>query len=306
MPHRAVLRTALGALLYYYDRAQAVGWVLVPLALAYAGCAVGSHYEAMADTARFALNEYKKHNRNKESTLNNVIKALLLVAVLVPGTAFSAKFSGVCDGVTDDTPALNADIAVALGGPDKIIEFPGRQCAFLSQPMPISGSVSLIGQSKSSTVLIRKFNGNLLTVHGQGTRIENLTLYADAGTTGGIGIYMESSESLGAGGNHVIRSVWITGKGTWAIPLFAMGQFKTVAPIGIRTITLQDVSVFNATSWAAELWNCIGCEWFGGGAYQGFGTTQAIAIGGGSVKNRVDANIDWAASTVWSGAMRTP
>jgi len=65
------------------------------------------------------------------------------------------------------------------------------------------------------------------------------------------------------------------------------------------------VSVFNATWQAMTWWGCVSCEWFGGGAYQGFGTTQAIVIGGNNAyKDYVSANVDWASSTGYSGVMR--
>ena len=54
-------------------------------------------------------------------------------------------------------------------------------------------------------------------------------------------------------------------------------------------------------------WNCIACEWFGGGAYQGFGTTQALAVGGAlGTENLIHAQIDQAASTIWAGQLRAP
>lgn len=218
---------------------------------------------------------------------------------------FAAPFEGVCDGITDDAPALTAQILSASQSADKEIVFPARQCAFYSAPAALVRGVSLIGQGKSNTVLIRKFNGNFLTIYEQGSRVESLTIYADPGTSGGIGIYMVSSEARGAGGNHVVRSVWITGIGTWVVPLFGDGTLKTTAPKGLRAVTLTDVSVFNATFWAYTCWDCVSVEWFGGGAYQGFGTTQAVAIGGPQgALNYVNANIDYAASTIYPEVMR--
>jgi hypothetical protein len=220
-------------------------------------------------------------------------------------SASAAPFQGACNGVTNDTPALDAQALAAVTGRDKEISFPSGQCLFFTPPAPIRGGVSLIGQSKSTTVFIRKYSGSFLTIYGQGSRVENLTIYADAGTSGGVGIYMASSEAEGAGGNHVLKHLWITGSGTWSIPVFLDGSGKTVAPKGIRTVTAYDLSVFNATGWALECWDCVGFEWFGGGAYQGFGATQAIVIGGPQGANSyVNAMIDRAASTIYPSAMR--
>jgi hypothetical protein len=99
--------------------------------------------------------------------------------------------------------------------------------------------------------------------------------------------------------------VWITGEGTYTLPLFLDGLNRTVAPIGLRTVRLDNVTVFNGTWWAVEWWNCVSCEWFGGGVYQGFGTTQAIVVGGPqSQNNYINAHIDWPASYVWPGSFR--
>jgi len=233
------------------------------------------------------------------------MKKYLFLLLLVCSSAFSAPFQGVCDGVTNDTPALNAQILSASTSRDKEIVFPAATCVFMSQPVALRNGVSLIGQSKSLTVLLRKYSGSFLTVYNQGTRIENLTIFADQNTNGGYGIYMVSDEVNGAGGNHVIRSVWVTGSGTWGIPVFLYGSNKTNNPKGIRTVVAYDLSVFNATFWAFECWDCVGFEWYGGGAYQGFGTTQSVAIGGSMGANSyVSAQIDKAASTFWPSAMR--
>jgi hypothetical protein len=232
-------------------------------------------------------------------------KFIITVLLFLSLSAFAAPFQGVCNAVTDATPALNAQAAAAMLSSDKEILFPSGQCAFYSAPAPIKGGVSLIGQSKSTTVFMRKYSGSLITLHGQGSRIENLTLYAEAGTSGGIGIHAISSEALGAGGNHVLRSIWVTGNGTWAIPVFLDGSGKTADPKGIRTVTAYDLSVFNATSWALECWDCVGFEWFGGGAYQGFGTTQAVVVGGSMGANSyINSMIDRASSTIYPSAMR--
>jgi hypothetical protein len=237
-------------------------------------------------------------------------KLLISIACALLSTAALAHdltaFGGACDGVTDNTPALNAANAAALASAtDKTVNIPAGNCLFASQPNLITNGVSLIGQGKGTTVLIRGYSGNFLRLLGNGVRIENLSLHAGAGTSGGIGIEMVASNTLGAGGNHVLRHIWITsGSGaTWAIPLGAWGDGRTIAPIGIRTIYMQDVTVFNATFQAMTWWHCHGCEWYGGGAYQGSGTTQQIVVGPGT-NNRIDANYDKAAAIIYTGTMR--
>lgn len=211
----------------------------------------------------------------------------------------------LCDGKTDDTQAWNDAIAKAKAGRDRQVELPAGRCVFKSAPAPIEKGVSVKGQGKSSTILESQFSGGaFIRVLDNGSTLEDFAIWAGEGVFGGVGLSL--SAASGASGNHVLKHLWITsGYGsTWGVPLHVDGSMQRAAPVGIRTVTLHDVSVFNGVSWAAVFWNCIGCEWFGGGAYRGAGMTQAIAVGGGSVNMRIDAMIDWPASTVWAGAMR--
>lgn len=232
----------------------------------------------------------------------------LLWFLAAPAFAWNlfADFGGVCDGVADVSPAFNNAVAAAIASPsDKVVSLPAGNCVFYSKPATLRDGVAVIGQGKSVTVLRRAYNGSFFTLTGQGVRLEHLTIYADQNTSGGVGVEMLASEALGAGGNHVLRHLWVTGRGTWVIPLGAWGQDKTTAPIGIRTVYMSDVNVFNATYQALTLWHCHACEWVGGGAYQGFGTTQQVVIGPGT-NVRVDANYDRAQAVIYPGVLRAP
>jgi hypothetical protein len=243
---------------------------------------------------------------------------VLLFAVLVSGpgvasaleiTAYGARPDG-----SDTTPALNAAVTAALAGPDRTIHVPAGQWTFTTPPATIAGGVSsgvqLVGEGKSNTILTRAYSGGeFLLITGNGSVIRDLSIWAGAGTSGGVAIHLLASDAVGAGGNHRIENVWITSGtgGTWLLPLYLDGANRTLAPVGIRTVRLDNVAVFNATWWAMEWWNAIACEWIGGGAYQGQGTTQAIAVGGPlGQKGLVIADIDQAASTIWAGALRAP
>jgi hypothetical protein len=212
-------------------------------------------------------------------------------------------YGGKPDG-SDTTPALNAAVAAALASDDKHIHFCAGLYSFLTAPATLSGSVRLSGEGKSTTILQREYSGDFLRATGNGFGLKELTLWAGPGTSGGLGLSLWASNALGSGGNHEIENVWVTGPGTWSCPLYLNGT-GTQSPAGLRTVSLKNVTVFNGTWWGAVLWDCIACEWFGGGVYQGFGTTQAIAVGGArSQKNYINADIDWAASTVWAGSLR--
>jgi hypothetical protein len=225
--------------------------------------------------------------------------------------AYGAIPNGPISNGPDCTPALNSAIAAALAGDDKTIHVPAGQWMFMTPPNPISGGIRIIGEGKSDTVLTRAYsNGEFLVIVQNGSEVKDLTLWAGPGTSGGIGIHMIADNAPnGAGGNHVIEDIWITSGtgGTWAIPIYLDGLNRTIAPHGIRAVTLRDVNVFNATSWAMEWWNTVACEWYGGGAYQGAGTTQSIAVGGPlATENLIHAQIDQASSTIWTGALRSP
>jgi len=216
-----------------------------------------------------------------------------------------ADYDGAADG-SDTSPALKAAVKAALGGCSKVIRFGAGTYHFTTPPPTLTGGVSLVGQGKSTTVLERDYSdGEFLVVREQGTRLQDLTLWAGPGTSGGVALHL-IADAAAAGGNHVIESVWITGPGAWTLPLFLDGLNRTMAPIGIRTVTLIDVSVFQATRWAAEWWNAVGCTWSGGGAYQGSGMTDRIVVGGAlSQLNLIDAIID-PNSAIWPGALRAP
>lgn len=206
-----------------------------------------------------------------------------------------------CDGRADDSQAWTEAVQRALSGPDKTIELPAGDCILESPPTPLTLGVSVRGQGKSWTVLhCRTPQTTCLAIRNQGTTVRDLTIYSD--TWGGVGIHMTSTDAA-AGGNHVIEHVWITG-GTWAVPLYIEAVGRTQPPLGVRAVILNDVSAFNATVWGAVLWDCIACEWRGGGVYQGSGTTQAIAVGGRSVNVRLDALIDLKSSTIYPGTLR--
>lgn len=216
-----------------------------------------------------------------------------------------SAFGGFPDG-SDTTPALNRALVASCSGAERFIKFDAGEYSFYSQPDPIGCGISLKGQGEWITWLIRWYNeGEFLTFYGPyGGGARDLAVFAGRGTYGGVAVHVRADETT-ATGNQVFRDIVISGYGTWTLPLFLDGWQRTTAPAGVRTVMLNNVKVFNATWWAVEWWGAIGCEWFGGGAWQGYGTTQAVAVGGPmSTGNRIDAMIDWGASVIWEGVMR--
>jgi hypothetical protein len=237
----------------------------------------------------------------------------LAVPFLRPQPALGASevhisdLGGQPDG-SDTTPALAAALAASgSNSTPRRIHFGTGTYSFLTPPPVIANGMSLIGEGHSHTILERNYCGNFLTVRQQGSRVQDLTLFAGAGTSGGCGLRMVSDDT-DAGGNHVLDSVWITGPGTWTLPLYLDGSARTIAPLGIRDCQLSNVMVFRSTWWLMQWWNAVGCVWYGGGAFPGGVTSgYGIAVGGPqSTLNLIDAIIDPAISVIWSGALRAP
>lgn len=230
-----------------------------------------------------------------------------------------SDFGGLPDG-SDTTPALNAALVAAASGSDNTITFDVGDYDFVTPPDAIYGPVRIVGRGQMATVLRRKYQGSQSTSCGygglpvdktcdfiviryKGVFLENLTILADIGTRGGTGLHIVADAST-PGGYHVIRNVWITGgasprsgipdgNGLYLIPLLAEAANRGSGfPLpGLRVVFFENVTVWNGTWWAVDLFNCVACEWFGGGVYQGNGTTQSVVVTGTvSQRNYLNAN----------------
>jgi len=250
--------------------------------------------------------------------MNRLAKLAVVVLVFaLLGTETTAwaldisVYGGQPDG-TDTTPALTAAVAAAHAGPDRTIHFWAGEYAFLTPPPALSGGVQLVGEGKFNTKLTRHYsNAEFFVGYGNGLGFRNLALWTAPGTSGGIALHLIASDAVGRGGKHVIEDVRILAgsaepnKGTFALPLYLDGAARLTPPIGIRAVTLRNMTVFGATWHAVQWWNCIACEWFGGGVYMGSGTTESVVIGGPlAQKNYVEADINWTTSTVSPSAIR--
>jgi len=241
-----------------------------------------------------------------------VVFAFVLLGVSTTAWALDiTDYGGRTDG-SDTTPALAAALIDAQHGRDRTIHFWAGEYAFLTPPPVLSGGVQLIGEGKFNTKLTRHYsNGEFLVGDGNGLGFKNLALWTAPSTSGGIALHLIASDVAGRGGKHVIEDVRILGgraepvAGTFALPLYLDGTNRLTPPVGIRAVTLRNVTVFGATLHAVQWWNCISCEWFGGGVYRGNGTTDGIVVGGPlAEKNYIEADIDWAASNVSPSSMR--
>lgn len=219
-------------------------------------------------------------------------------------------YGALPDG-SDCTPALNAALAAAQGS-IRGIHIPAGEWAFLTKPNVMTKSQHLVGEGKHVTYLTFGLsNSHFLVMYSDGCALKDISLLAADGTSGSVALHCVAADdpSIGSGGNHTIEDVWITSKvgATWGIPLFLDGQARYATPYGIREVSMRNVVVFNGTIWAVEWWNAVACEWFGGGAYQGAGTTQSLAIGGDlATGNLIHANLPGATTSYVSpGALRS-
>lgn len=240
---------------------------------------------------------------------------LLLPCIAQARTIESCE--GGADG-RDNVAAWNECLAEAqASNDDREIRFGAGTYQFNSAPDPITvDGITIVGTGPWTTHLRRTFNqGNtdsFIELQGRGSRLQGFEITAARGTSGGYGLYIITDNSKPASGKHQIEHLRISGDlinqvhyGTWRVALIIRGDARTVNPIGTRDGTLYNVEVFDSTLWLAEFWGAISWAWYGGGAWQGGGTTNGIAIGGANAqKNHIDADIDWASSSVAPGSRR--
>lgn len=222
-----------------------------------------------------------------------IVRALVLWLVVTPALALDLRdYGALCDGKQDTVPAWNAAVAAAKWAPDRTIDIPAGACRFASPPAPLDFGIGVEGQGLANTTLRADYDGSFLEFRGSGTRILSLTVWKEAGRAWGWGIWCVATD-VNECGNPVMQDVWITGRGTWYSPLHIDGaSYRTAQPLGARAVSLRNVHVFNGTGYGAVLWGTVGLEWIGGGAYQGFGSTQTVIVGGPhSTRNRIDANV---------------
>lgn len=139
----------------------------------------------------------------------------------------------------------------------------------------------IYGDSKWETQLIRDYdaaNGTgCIDVRGAsvGAAIERLTIASAAGRAGGSAVYVLSDPGEGyAAGKFTLRDVNLTSYGTnsWQHTLWVNGSAKTAAPIGVRTLHLDNVEIFGGAEYAAVFSGVVGLSWVGGGCWPASGT----------------------------------
>jgi hypothetical protein len=162
-------------------------------------------------------------------------------------------------GGTDNTPAFNKTVR-AVGRRGGVLHIPPGRYNFASKPTALFNGITIRCADKRNTVLVRKYseatagagfidmnvaNSDDPTVSNSGGGIDNCTLYAETGTTGGSGVNIQSSAATTQGFIRVDR-MYITGVGVWNYGVRMDGSLHTTSPEGVRGVWVNDTLVFQA------------------------------------------------------------
>lgn len=193
----------------------------------------------------------------------------LAVILALASPAFATTYTGVGDGVTDNTATFNAAVAgVCVSSATRTLAIPVGRYRFASAPAPIPCALNLVGEGPAVTVLIRDFPGAQLIkwVGGQdpygGGSIRDISL--DAGTqTGGIGLWvqaqLETDPTVQSKNPHglVIDNVFVVAaatypnSGSWNYGVYIDGALNANPPAGVapgmRFVRMFRVSVSRFT-----------------------------------------------------------
>jgi hypothetical protein len=128
---------------------------------------------------------------------------------------------------------------------------------FATKPSEIYGNVMIRCEEMASTQLIRNYTEadaragfiDMDVTNGYATNagggIQDCTLYAATGTTGGSAINIESSATISQGFIK-LSHLYISGAGTWNYGIRMDGQEKSTDPIGVRDVFITDTMVFQS------------------------------------------------------------
>jgi hypothetical protein len=182
-------------------------------------------------------------------------------------TAFNTALTNVTSG------SFGAGVPYA-------ITFPQGTFNFASKPNSDNLGVNFLGVSKSQTAIQKTYNeatatnGIISRVQsgGQaanGCRLENMTVEAGTGTTGGSGVSFIGAASPNGPDYCTMQDVVITYVGTGALSasgasLYIDGSAITTGALGIRDTKLINVEAFSNGWSAAFLKSVVDFQWTGG------------------------------------------
>jgi hypothetical protein len=214
---------------------------------------------------------------------------ILYSLLLLPALAFAQPhyYSGVGDGVTDNTATMNAAQESVCASNNRDLVLPVGAFRFLSPPNAPTCAINLVGSGKASTKLIKAYSGlgsyflkrgqNAADTYGGGS-IRNLTLWAGSESTDGIAIWVVATVDTGGLSattknphGMLIDNVMIgkdVGGGSFGFGIYLDGSNNPgPGAIGVRGINIRDTSVNMATVADIYLYNAKGVNLIGVDCY---------------------------------------
>jgi hypothetical protein len=213
---------------------------------------------------------------------------------MIAGLMLAAlAYTGVGDGVTDNTATFNAAVAqVCASTTTRTLYMPAGKYRFGSPPNAIPCALNLVGEGKAVTWLIRDYSGMgeyfLKIIGGQDTygggSIRDLAIYTSPNGIGGIAIWVLPSPDVdptvltknphGLLIDNVQIAKWSTAGGSWAFGIYLDGTHNPgPGAIGARAIAIRNTSVSSFTVYPVYLNMAYGTRMTEVDAY--------IALGGG-------------------------
>lgn len=185
-------------------------------------------------------------------------------------TARAIDLVAPADG-NDATPAFNASVAqLCASANDRVLRLSAGRFVFNSVPKPIACAVTVEGQGKGATVLIRNYSNETFlrwAIGGDqgGGGVNGLSIFAGPNTHGGIAIYVTANQDTNCSVNSHNRHQFSVddiligredGTSDWFIPVYMDGSQNPGAngcPPGLRGVDVFRTSVAGYT--VGAFWN---------------------------------------------------
>lgn len=183
----------------------------------------------------------------------------------------------------DSTPRFNAAIAECIATGIRLIRFDRGMHRFDSKPSDITHSIKLAGDGASISSLVRNFNGDFIRFTGSqgfGGGMNDLSIYAAAGTSGGVGLTLYGDANASPDYSS-FENIVITGAGTYTYSMRVNGLNRP-APQGVRDVRFRGIDLFCGTFGAALIDNAVGLFIDQLGAFPAGGSSGNVYIQGGS------------------------
>ena len=207
---------------------------------------------------------------------------------------------GTSNSSFDNTPILDAAIAVAVASKARAIYIPSGTYYFNTLPANITSSVKIYGDDVSSTILLRNFTATnnydgLLNVRdGAGACIfENLSLVDTNTASGGCllsFVKLNADNTLAGDFSRVVNCNLTTyGTNTHYAAIYMDGEKKTPL-LGIRDVVISGCSIFGGTYASIYCKTVAGLDVSATSTFAAGGTSGTIVVTGTASKKSTNLN----------------